>query len=79
MNVYNLSLVALTLAMVSACGLPAKPVNDAASHISDTAIAGKAAQAHCAADKTNCEEVTQAFDLISTDAASLKKLSGGTP
>ena len=60
-------------------GVPARPVNDAASHIADTAAAGKAASARCAAEKTNCDEVTMAFDLISKDAEGLKKLSGGTP
>jgi hypothetical protein len=58
-------------------GIAARPVNDAASHISDTAAAGKAAHAKCVAEKTSCDEVNMAFDLIGKDAEGLKKLSGG--
>ena len=73
--------IALVLAgtLGACCGIPKKSVNDAASHIADTAAAGKAANSLCISNKTNCDEVTKAFYLISTDAQSLKSLSGGTP
>jgi hypothetical protein len=59
------------------CGLPRKPVSDVATHIADTAAAGKAAYGKCIADKTNCDQVVTSFDLINKDAEVLKSLSGG--
>jgi hypothetical protein len=77
-GIRRIAISVLLARMLAGCsGVPRRPISDVATHISDTAAAGKAAFANCQAQKENCDEVAAAFDEISQDAAALKEQTDG--